>query len=183
MPVPGEPSAVDLAVMPGVHLRPVTESDAVGVYAAVDQSRADLSRWMGWCTPDYGPGQAAEFARAAADGWGHDGWSFVIVADDGTVLGSCGLNNVNHENRFCNLGYWVHSRWQGRGIATAATRVLARFGLARTSMQRLEVVVATTNHASLVVARRSGAVREGVLRSRLWIHDVAHDAVMHAFVA
>jgi RimJ/RimL family protein N-acetyltransferase len=39
-------------------------------------------------------------------------------------------------------------------------------------------VIAAGNLASQRVAEKAGATREGILRGRLILHDVAHDAVM-----
>jgi len=50
------------------------------------------------------------------------------------------------------------------------------------ALVRLEVVVSVENAASLRVAEKAGAIREGVLRSRLLLHGRMHDAVMLAFV-
>jgi ribosomal-protein-serine acetyltransferase len=44
------------------------------------------------------------------------------------------------------------------------------------------VIVSTRNVASLRVAEKAGAVREGVLKNRLLLAGEWHDAVMHAFV-
>jgi len=49
-------------------------------------------------------------------------------------------------------------------------------------MQRLEVVVATTNLPSLRVAAKVGAVREGVTRSRFQLRGSVHDAVVFSLV-
>jgi ribosomal-protein-serine acetyltransferase len=46
----------------------------------------------------------------------------------------------------------------------------------------LEIVVSTVNIASLRVAEKAGAVREGTLQSRLLLHGVTHDAVVFSFV-
>jgi ribosomal-protein-serine acetyltransferase len=51
-----------------------------------------------------------------------------------------------------------------------------------TALVRLEVVVSTQNAASLRAAEKSGALSEGVLKKRLLLHGMWHDAVMLSFV-
>ena len=46
----------------------------------------------------------------------------------------------------------------------------------------MEIVVAVENAASLKVAEKSGAHREGVLRDRMTVREKVHDAVMFSFV-
>jgi RimJ/RimL family protein N-acetyltransferase len=60
---------------------------------------------------------------------------------------------------------------------------MAGFGFRQLGLQRIEIVVATGNHASQRVAEKAGALREGVLRKRLLIHGAAHDAVLYSLVA
>jgi RimJ/RimL family protein N-acetyltransferase len=82
-----------------------------------------------------------------------------------------------------NLGYWVRSSATKRGVASAATRLIARFGFRELGFQRLEIVAATGNGASQRAAEKAGATREGVLRKRLLINGQPHDAVLYSLVA
>ena len=43
-----------------VVLRPLELADVADVFRAVRESRAELGRWMPWCTPDYNQARAAE---------------------------------------------------------------------------------------------------------------------------
>lgn len=83
----------------------------------------------------------------------------------------------------CNLGYWTRTSCAGRGVATRATRLLARFGFEQLGLQRIEIVAAVGNTFSQKVALKAGATREAILRKRLLIHGQAQDAVMHSLVA
>jgi len=47
---------------------------------------------------------------------------------------------------------------------------------------RVEIVVAVENRASLRVAEKVGATREGVLRNRMPVRDEICHAVMHSLV-
>ncbi|MFQ5529434.1 MAG: GNAT family N-acetyltransferase, partial [Gemmatimonadota bacterium] len=109
-------------------------------------------------------------------------YNFVIASADGTLLGGCGLNRLQHGHRVANLGYWVRTSSAGRGVATAATRLLVEFAFRHTDLNRLEIVASTRNVGSQRVAERAGARREAVVRSRLYLHDEAHDAAQFAFV-
>jgi RimJ/RimL family protein N-acetyltransferase len=59
---------------------------------------------------------------------------------------------------------------------------LIQWAFNNTALVRLEVVVSTENAASLRVAEKSGALSEGVLKKRLLLHGMWHDAVMLSFV-
>ena len=98
--------------------------------------------------------------------------------DEQRFLGGVGLNFINRVHQVGNLGYWVRSSETGKGVASRAARLAAQFGFAQLGLHRIEILAAIPNLASQRVAERAGAVREGVLRKRLLIRGVPHDAVL-----
>ncbi len=159
-------------------LRPPTPDDAPVVAAAVQASRAQLLPFMPWANDAYSEVDALRWINGEVG----DAHRFMMIDANGTFVGGCGLNLVNEVNNTANLGYWVHSAHTGRGHATAATRLLARYGLVEVGYQRLEVFMSTENHASRRVAEKAGALFEGIARSRLLVHGKAHDAHVFSFV-
>jgi RimJ/RimL family protein N-acetyltransferase len=110
-------------------------------------------------------------------------YAFAICdAQAGTFLGSVGLNKIDYVNRVTNLGYWVRTGSTRRGVATNATRLLAWWSFNALGLQRVEIVASVENLASLRVALKAGARREGIMRRALWLDDRAHDAVLTALV-
>ena len=91
----------------------------------------------------------------------------IIDAKDGSFLGGCGLNQINYKKRIANLGYWVRTSRTKRGVASAAVRLLAQFGLGKLKLNRIEIMAAVGNKASQRVAEKVGARREGILRKRI----------------
>ena len=92
------------------------------------------------------------------------------------------LNDINRTHNFANLGYWVRSSCTGHGIATAAARLVAKFGFQKLGLSRIEIVVALGNKASQRVAEKSGATREGIERNRHVVQDKVYDAVMFSLI-
>jgi RimJ/RimL family protein N-acetyltransferase len=164
-------------------IRPYRADDAKGLYEAASESIADMSPWLPWCHPDYSMQEATEWARLqarrAADG---REFVFVVAGPSGEFLGGCGVNQVNAIHRFGNLGYWVRSSATGRGVAREAVRQTAELVFRETDLVRLEIVCAVENRRSQRVAEGAGAVREGVLRSRILLHGKPVDAVMYSLV-
>ncbi|HEY0386271.1 MAG TPA: GNAT family protein [Pyrinomonadaceae bacterium] len=166
-------------------IRPFRDDDIDVVHGAVCESLDELGRWLQWCHPGYAREETAAFILARAGAWsaGQE-FSFAIVdARTGEFLGSVGLNQLNPAYRMANLGYWVRTIHTARGVASAATRLVARFGLLEVGLKRLEIIAAVGNRASQRAAEKAGAVREGVLRKRLWINEQPHDAVLYSLVA
>jgi ribosomal-protein-serine acetyltransferase len=165
-----------------MHLRPYEPRDVDALADAVAESIPHLNPFMPWAHPAYGREDAQKWVDLQVNSApGESSYDFVIE-DDGRFLGACGLNQFDRINRRANLGYWLRASATGRGVATRAVRMLAEWAWARTDFERLEIVVALENAPSLRVAERAGAVREGVLRRRILLHDVFHDAVLFSLV-
>lgn len=168
-----------------VRIRPFRQADAPQILQAVHESAAGVPPWMPALDPSITLGQIESYIETQqwlrADKIAYN--MAIVDAHDGSFLGGCGLTQVNWRHRFANLYYWVRSSRTGHGIATAATCQLARFGLETLELQRIEIVVATTNHASIRVAQKAGATREGLLRNRLNLHGQIHDAFMYSLIA
>lgn len=155
-------------------------ADAAPLFEAVSETKSDLTRWMAWCKPGYSRNHSAAYVAERDANWKKgQHYSFVIYdVKTGELLGSVGINCINHFHRFANLGYWVRAERANRGIATAAVKLAARFGMGELQLNRLEIVTAIKNRASQRVAEKAGARREGVLRNRLVIQGKSHDAVI-----
>jgi RimJ/RimL family protein N-acetyltransferase len=82
-----------------------------------------------------------------------------------------------------NLGYWVRTSAAGRGVASAATVLIAHYGLQVVGLKRIEILADVENLASQRVAEKAGAMREGRLRNRLFHHHEVHDGVLFSLIA
>jgi RimJ/RimL family protein N-acetyltransferase len=168
----------------GICVRPFVPADAEGFACAARESARSVGRWMSWCHADFSVGEArAWFAICAAELAAGSAFELGIFAGDGgEVLGGIGLNHVIVEHKFCNLGYWVRASRQREGIATRAVRTMARFGFADLGLMRIEIVVAEGNVPSAGVARKAGALYEGLARNRLVVGGASVAAWMFSMV-
>jgi RimJ/RimL family protein N-acetyltransferase len=107
--------------------------------------------------------------------------SFALVEpeDAGVLLGGGSLYDVRLELSRASVGYWLVPEARGRGVATHAVRLLARWAFAELGIARLELACSSDNEASQRVAGRCGFVREGLLRSQLPVADGRRDTVVY----
>lgn len=91
---------------------------------------------------------------------------FVIAdAADSEPLGLVSLRIAERDPGLAAIGYWLRPEARGRGAATAAVRLIARWLFNELGVQRLELTTAPENVPSQRVAERAGFTREGVLRA------------------
>ena len=165
-------------------LRPYQPKDAKAMAEAVNESVQELMPFMPWAHEGYSVKEAKTWLKKCQKGWkeGTDYQFAIFSRADGAYLGGCGLNHINTLDRWCNLGYWVRTSRAKQGIATQAVALLSRFGFEQLKFNRIEILAAVGNLASQRVAAKSGAVREGILRNRLFLHEKPTDAVMFSLV-
>jgi len=167
-----------------IALRRYRAADVDALYAAVDESRASISRWMPWCSDGYAWGDALTWVAGRERAWidGEEYSLLIVDASTDDLLGSCGINQLNRVHAFANLGYWVRERVQRRGVASTATRLAARYAFGTLRLGRLEIVTDVDNVASRRTAERAGARFEGVCRNRLRQWGSWQDAALYGLV-
>ena len=167
-----------------VGLRRYLVCDVDAHFAAARKSIDAAHPWLPWCRPDYSVFESAQWVLSRDAAWQSGSeCSFVIQhLATGTFLGSIGLGLAGQPLGSANLGYWVRSGWQRRGVAAAAIGQAARFAFAALGLQRIEIIAAVDNLPSQRAATRAGAQVEGVLRRRMLLHGRMHDAVVLSLV-
>ncbi len=157
--------------------------DAEEMFKAARESVEEIYPWMPWCHPDYEMSECRDWLTQQVEDWNQGKeYSFLIWNLREHLVGGCGLNHLKAQDKLANLGYWLRSGSTGKGYATAATELLARFAFDHLDVKRVEIVAAVDNLPSQRVAERAGAKREGVLQNRLVLHDQSHDAIMYSLV-
>jgi RimJ/RimL family protein N-acetyltransferase len=166
-----------------VTIRPYVESDASEFARAVRESIADLKPWLAWAKADYSANDALTWVNLTREGHASGTlYDFAVFDGTGRYAGACGINQIQHETRVANLGYWVRSSASGRGVAPAAVSAVVSWAFARTRINRLEIVAAVDNVRSRRVAEKSGAHFDAVLRKRLVVDGAPVDGALYSFV-
>jgi ribosomal-protein-alanine N-acetyltransferase len=165
-----------------VEIRPAGPSDAVvlaDLYAAQRSFLAPFepARAEAFYTAAGQRARLAELARRrAADA----GYPFVIVAD-GDMAGAVALSNVvRGAFQSANLGYWVASERNGRGVATTAVGLALAEAFGPIGLHRVEAATLTDNLASQRVLLKNGFRPLGVSRAYLEIGGAWRDHLLFA---
>lgn len=165
-----------------ISLQKYSLEDAPELFEAISVSIDRVSPWLPWCHPDYTIAETETWLKTRPQRW-HEGqeFGFSIRNLHHRIVGGCGIG-IKTQSWSGNLGYWLRTGFTGKGYATAATKLLAEFGIRELQLKRIEIVASVENIASQQVAQRAGAYREGISRNRLLIHNRLHDAVVYSFI-
>jgi RimJ/RimL family protein N-acetyltransferase len=96
------------------------------------------------------------------------GEALLYAIDDaasGQLLGAVDLLLNPRDPGIGEIAYMLGAHARGRGVMTAAVRLLCAHVFDNLGVRRVELLHHPDNHASAAVAVRAGFVREGVLRA------------------
>jgi RimJ/RimL family protein N-acetyltransferase len=136
----------------------------LAVFEAARESVREVGPWMKTWREGATYAIAARHVAESIQAWHAGAWyDFAITRiDSAAFLGRVGLDRIT-ASETANVGYWVRTGQTGQGIATAAVRLIARFGFEDLGLRRLELLVAVENLASRRVAEKVGARFQGIV--------------------
>ncbi len=142
-------------------LRTFGEGDVEALTAALQDP--EIPRWTGVPSP-YTRGHAIQFVTS----WPEEAGELSLAirdANDGRPLGAIGVR-LHDDGRAAELGYWVAAEARGRGVASRAIGLVARWARAELAVERVDVYVDPGNAASMRAAEKAGLERAPGLHER-----------------
>lgn len=167
-----EKSSMDAIVSEKVTLKPFEASHIDSFVEAVRESEATVGLWMPWCRKEYSNDEAKEWFDSChfniSDKTAYDIGIFLTKSD--VLVGGISINQIDHQNKIGNIGYWIRESLQNQGLVSEALKFVAKFGWGQLKLTRLEIVILEKNGASRRVAEKCGAKFECIAANRL-IHN------------
>ncbi|RPJ65157.1 N-acetyltransferase [Alteromonas sediminis] len=99
-----------------------------------------------------------------------------LLMYQGRCLGMGLINYIHPIHQCANLGYWMHPSARGQGLAKALCNRLITLAFEQMSLIRLELYIESDNDASIHLAHKLNAVKEGLCRKRVF----GRDALLYA---
>jgi ribosomal-protein-serine acetyltransferase len=169
-------------------LRPLEPHQAEEFAAHMDRAREHIRPWVGpsFVTTDVDGARATLLKYA--DGTARDGIRiFGIWADEvvepvetthpspATLVGGVMFVEFSVAAGTCEIGCWLEPAAEGRGLITAACRMLLTYAFEERGLHRAEWRCRADNERSSAVAARLGMTLEGVLREAWKVGDTFYD--------
>lgn len=155
---------------------------ATPIFEAVDSQRSYLRQWLPWVDATRTADDTKTYIR---ESMGHNTSgarliTFIMAGE--RLVGSVSVVKFNRDNKSCEIGYWLHRDFQGRGIMTRACACLIDHLFKTKDLNRIEILVATGNPNSQAVPVRLGFRQEGTLREALLLHGQFKDLALYGLI-
>ncbi|MFS0690994.1 GNAT family N-acetyltransferase [Sporosarcina sp. 179-K 8C2 HS] len=140
--------------------------DALDVWNAIRNSLSALKDWMPFA-------QKAPELHVTEDNLRQAIADFITRKDlrlhmfskeTGEFVGSTGLHRIDWTVPKFEIGYWLDTKFEGRGLMTEAVERLTRFAFEELNARRVEIRCDEENVRSRSVAERAGFELEGTLK-------------------
>lgn len=169
-----------LNVDPEINLVFLHESLAQPLFKLVDKDREYLSQWLAWPvhikkTEDYLP-----FIRDSIAKYSKDESLVCAIEYNTKIVGCISYNYISHSLKKVEIGYWLASDYQGKGIMTRCVEFLTNQAFETLKMEKVESSVAVGNLPSQNIFKRLGFVEEGIISNYENLNGTIVDHVIFA---
>jgi len=163
-----------------VRMRPL---DTVDIPAVQRLAAAEEIARNTFVPHPYPPDGAEEFVQHAREGWRKDeAYVFAIMEKASEEFAGCMGIHPEPAHHRAVVGYWIGLPFWGRGLATAALRLIIQFGFETLQLNRIAAGHFPQNPASGRVMQKANMRYEGTLRGSLLHRDEYRDEIRYAIL-
>lgn len=151
-------------------LRPYREGDGEAIFAAIDESRERLAPWLPFALTTRSLEDSEAFARQSAAKWLlRESLNFGMWHRQSNVyLGAVGLHVLDWDVPSFEIGYWIRSSMEGKGLVSESVRLVCTLAFERLDAVRIIIRCDAANVRSAATAARAGFTQEARLRCNAW---------------
>ncbi|USH01256.1 GNAT family N-acetyltransferase [Grimontia kaedaensis] len=165
-------------------LRALNQVDVAPLKKAIAESSDTISPWLDWCHEGFDDMDAEAWVNRSRQGW-LTGASFELATfeiETGELVGCVYLSSIDSVANMANLGYWIATKFQGRGYALEAVEAAANLAFGHLLLTRLELVMDPANEASIRIAEKLRATFECRARNRYMYDGEAREGLVYSLV-
>lgn len=137
---------------------------AVTIFEAIDTDRDFLKVWLPFVELTQQVSDTENFVKSIVGQKGRKKDELYSIWYKEEFAGLIGFKDTDWINHRSELGYWITSDMQGKGIVTSCVKELLRFSFQKIKFNRVQIKVAVGNHKSAAIPKRLGFHFEGVER-------------------
>ncbi|KMJ57195.1 acetyltransferase [Bacillus sp. LL01] len=141
--------------------------DGPVVHEAIIHSLSELKPWMIFAQQDQTVEDVEANIRESHSEFlqRKDLRLLVFLKETGEFVASSGLHRIDWSIPKFEVGYWIDSRFSGKGYITEAVEGITQFAFEQLKAKRVEIRCDSNNVKSRAVAERAGYTLEGILKN------------------
>jgi ribosomal-protein-serine acetyltransferase len=156
--------------------------DSDSLFKLVEENRYHLREWLPWVDSMTSSFQyhsiIPQWLKQFAD---YNGFN-AGIRYKGRLVGGIGLHQIDWFNKQTSLGYYLGSKYEGKGIMTRTVRALLQYIFFELKLNRVEIRCGVQNTKSRAIPERLGFKQEGIIRDGEFLYDHFHDLVVYGLL-
>ena len=169
---------LELPVNDTTILRQLQPENAPQLFLLINQCRKTLRKFLPWV--DYNTTEEhslrfIELMKRKADE--QDAIAFGIW-HKGELCGVIDLHGWDHLLSKAEIGYWIATEMQGKGIVTESCKTLIGYAFSAMRLNKVEIRFVLQNEKSSQIPIKLGFAKEGILRQSAKLHGQYVDMVV-----
>lgn len=137
-----------------IHLVMPQSWQAIDLYQAIAHDRVSLGKWLPWAYQMKSAQDEASFIQTIQEKMIKDRMVVLTILVNGEPSGMIDLHNLV-KNQKGEIGYWLSSTYQGRGIVTNSVLKLCQYAFSELNLQYVDLIIAVENGKSARIARNA----------------------------
>lgn len=98
------------------------------------------------------------------------------------LIGFIGYPNIKHESFRAEIGYMLHPKFVGKGIAHEALKAVIDYGFNVINLHSIEAIIHTDNKASIKLIEKVGFVKEAHFKDYIFHNGQFHDEFVYSLI-
>lgn len=137
------------------------------VYNAIQKSINELKPWLPFAHKEQSEEQCEVNIRNAYTEFikRTDLRLHIFLKETGEFIGSSGLHSINWEVPKFEIGYWVDTRYSGKGYITETVQGISDFAFGELKARRVEIRCDSKNEKSRRIPEKLDFALEGILKN------------------
>ena len=114
----------------------------------------------------------------------NEGISWVICEKEvpEKVIGHIGIWRLMKEHYRGEIGYLLHTDFQGKGMMTEALKASIDYGFNQLKLHSIEAHVSPLNQPSINILERNHFIREGYFKEDFFAKGKFHDSIVYSLI-
>ncbi|HJE96866.1 MAG TPA: GNAT family N-acetyltransferase [Ligilactobacillus acidipiscis] len=161
---------------------PRPKVDAEPLFKLVNESRKELEPWLPWVKKIKSVEDEQKTLNKIIEHFG-TGYSLnTIILFQNQPAGSISFNNFQDNDQSTEIGYWLGTKFVGKGIVHRAISGMCNLGFNDYEVHKIVLCAAVENQKSNHTAQKAGFHLDGVLRADELLQDGFHDENIYSLL-
>ena len=148
------------------------------IFNTIDNDRNHLKEWLPWVDKTISVKDTeANIIKRIEEFEKKEAASFYVLYEN-QFIASVGFISLDNINKHGEIGYWILSNFQGKGLMTECVQACIKYGFEELNLNKIVIKCSSENIKSAAIPKRLGFTLEGTLRQERNRNGSFHDTLV-----